>query len=68
MRQINYKPDLKILSIRFKNAKSADSEVIDNVVLDFDDSGHIVNIDVMDVNIEEIACIKKGSGLKIKTA
>ena len=54
MPQINYNPEVKILSIKFNEENSVDSDVIDNVVLDYDKDGHIVNIDVMEVNIEDV--------------
>lgn len=54
MPQINYNPEIKILSIKFSEGKSVDSDVVDNVVLDYDKDGHIVNIDVMEVNIEDV--------------
>jgi uncharacterized protein YuzE len=54
MPKIHYDPEVKILSIRFKEEKSVDSDVNDNVVLDYDKDGHIVNIDVMEVSLEDL--------------
>jgi uncharacterized protein YuzE len=54
MVKIEYKSDSKILSIRVKESKSVDSDIKGNVVLDYDEAGDLVNIDVMEVNIEEL--------------
>jgi len=54
MPKIQYNPEVKILSIRFHDNKSVDSDIKDNVVLDYDQEGHIVNIDIMDVNLEDL--------------
>ena len=61
--KISYDKTSKILSIRFKNVKSVDSDMKKNVVFDYDKSGEIVNIDVMDFNLEERA--KKKSAKKV---
>ena len=60
MPKYTYDPEVKILSIRFKDGKSVDSDMKDNVVLDYDQKGHLVNIDIMGVNIEDI--VKSASG------
>lgn len=59
MPKIHYDPDVKILSIRFQDSKSVDSDVKDNVVFDYDANGHIVNIDVMEVNLEDLVHTEK---------
>lgn len=59
MRKIEYDPEVKILKIRFRKGKSVDSDIIDNLVLDYDKNGKLVNIDVMDVNLEDLVNITK---------
>lgn len=54
MPKIHYNPEVKILSIRFGETKSVDSDVKDNIVFDYDAQGHIVNMDVMEVNLEDL--------------
>ncbi|MBI5216404.1 MAG: DUF2283 domain-containing protein [Ignavibacteriae bacterium] len=54
MPKIQYDPEVKILNIRLREDKSVDSEIKENVVLDYDAQGHIVNIEIMDINIEDI--------------
>jgi len=70
MPKIHYDPEVKILSIRFRDEKSVDSDVNDNVVLDYDKDGHIVNIDVMEVNLEDMiqSTETKSSSLSPKSA
>ena len=53
MHKIQYDPEVKILSIRLRENKSVDSEIKENVVLDYDADGHLVNIEIMDINIED---------------
>ena len=55
MKKISYDPDVRILSIRLRKTKSVDSELKENVVLDYDKNGHLVNIDIMEVDLEDIA-------------
>lgn len=59
MPKLHYDPDVKILSIRFREGKSVDSDVKDNIVFDYDANGHIVNIDVMEVNLEDLIHTEK---------
>ncbi len=54
MPNINYDSEVKTLSIKLRNKKSVDSDIKDNVVLDYDENGHIVNIDIMDIQIEDL--------------
>ncbi len=62
MPKIHYDPEVKILSIRFGNTKSVDSDVKDNIVFDYDSHGHIVNIDVMEVNLEDVIHAERKKG------
>ena len=54
MTKISYDPEVKILSIRLQKTKSVDSELKENVVLDYDKSGRLVNIDIMEVDVEDL--------------
>lgn len=53
MTKISYDPEVKILSIRFSKKQSVESELLDNVVLDADAEGYLINIDIMDVHWED---------------
>jgi len=53
MQKLEYDPEVKILKIRFRRGKSIDSDIIGNLVLDYDKNGKLVNVDVMDVNLED---------------
>lgn len=64
MPKYTYDPEVKILSIRFKEGKSVDSDMKDNVVLDYDQKGHLVNIDIMGVNIEDLIKSAKNKSFK----
>lgn len=55
MYKIEYDQEASVLKLRLKESKSVDSEIKGNVVLDFDESGELVNIEVMDVNIDDLA-------------
>lgn len=62
--QIKYDKNSKILSIRLSKEKSVDSDVKDNVVVDYDKNGEIVNIDIMEINLSEFSQIKKFAPLR----
>ncbi|PJC36982.1 hypothetical protein CO046_02650 [Candidatus Peregrinibacteria bacterium CG_4_9_14_0_2_um_filter_53_11] len=53
MQKLEYDPEVKILKIRFLRGKSVDSDIIGNLVLDYDKKGHLVKVDIMDVNLED---------------
>ena len=59
MLKIQYNPEVKILSIRFRRNKSVDSDIIDNAVLDYDKDGRLVNIDILEVNLEDFIKAEK---------
>jgi len=59
MPKIEYDPQARILSIRFMDKKSVDSDIKDNVVLDYDENGHLVNLDVMEINLEDLVRLSK---------
>ncbi len=54
MPKIEYNQREKILSIRFAETRSVDSDVKDNVVMDYDENGHLVNLDILEVNLEDL--------------
>jgi len=62
--QIRYDKNSKILSIRVSRKKSVDSDVRDNVVVDYDKNGEIVNIDIMKINLKEFTKIQKLAPLR----
>lgn len=53
MSKIKYNKDNKIISIRLSRKKSVDSDVQNNVIVDYDASGNIVNIDIMNIDFNE---------------
>ena len=53
MPKIHYDPEVKILNVRLRENKSVDGDIKENVVLDYDADGRLVNIDIMDINIED---------------
>ena len=58
MQKIEYDPEVKILKIRFQLGKSVDSDIIGNLVLDYNKNGDLINVDIMDVNLEDLIEIK----------
>jgi len=57
--EIRYNKDSKILSIRVSKKKSVDSQVKENVVIDYDVEGEVVNVDIMEINLVDFKRIKK---------
>lgn len=53
MKKFEYDPEVKILKIHFLSEQSVDSEIIDNLVLDYNKDGKLVKIDIMDVDLED---------------
>lgn len=51
--KISYDRESRILSIRLSGKKSVDADIYGNVVVDYGDDGHMVNVDIMDVSINE---------------
>ena len=64
MAKIKYDSQVKILSIRLSDKKSVDSDIQDNVVLDYDENEQLVNIDVMEIDLE---LLKKSSSQDSKS-
>ncbi len=50
MSKVIYDKNSHTMSIRIKRSKSVDSDVQDNIVIDYDKSGNIVNIEIMNVS------------------
>ena len=53
MPKIKYDPETQIVSIKMNNKKSVDSDVQNNVVIDYDINDDITNIDLMNIDINE---------------
>ena len=62
--KIHYDKKSNILSIRLSKKKSVDSEVKDNIVIDYDEKGEIVNIDIMEINLREFIGARKPTPLR----
>jgi uncharacterized protein YuzE len=62
--KIKYDPKSNILSIRLSKKKSVDSDIKGNIVIDYDEKGEIVNIEIMKINLEEFGQIKQLIPLK----
>lgn len=62
--QIKYDKKSNIFSIRISERKSVDSEVKDNIVIDYDENGEIVNIEIMKISLGEFAKLQKLIPLK----
>ena len=62
--QIKYDKRSNILSIRLNKSKSVDSDVKDNIVIDYDKNGDIVGVDIMGIGLSEFAKVKKTISLK----
>ena len=61
MVKIAYDKKTRILSLRLSRKKSVDSDVQDNVVIDRDADGNIVNVEIMDVDMGEFKRVRSHS-------
>ena len=50
--KISYDKEAKVLSVELNGAKSVDSDIQGNVVIDYDKSGKIVRINLYDFNFD----------------
>lgn len=57
MTKISYDKEVRILSIKLKNNKSVDSDMVGNCVIDYDAKGKIVNIDIMNYDLAKKTAI-----------
>jgi len=53
MPKINYDQEAKIMTIQVSGKKSVDSDVQDNIVVDYDKKGEIVRIEIMNISLNE---------------
>ncbi len=58
MRKALYDQETNILTLKLKNAKSVDSDVQDNIVVDYDKHGDIVRLEMMDFSLNEFDRVK----------
>lgn len=59
MPKIELDKEARILSIRFSKRKSVDSHIQENVVVDFDKGGNVVNIEIMNFSLKEFKPLLK---------
>lgn len=50
---ISYNKESKVLSIQMSNQKSIDSDIADNVVIDYDKNKNVVRVNFYDFNFED---------------
>ena len=48
--KIEYDKESKVLSIELRKGKSVDSEIHDNLVIDYDKEGHAVRVNLYDID------------------
>ncbi len=58
MTKLAFDEETRTMSIRFSKKKSVDSDIQDNVVIDFDKDGNIVNLDILDVKLSDFKKIE----------
>ncbi len=58
MPKIAFDEETRIMSIRFSKKRSVDSDIQDNVVIDFDKDGNIVNLDILDIKLSDFKKIE----------
>ena len=65
--KIDYHKAEDILSFRFSNAKSVDSDIQGNVVVDYDKKGNIVRLDIMKVNLDNFVPLRQLQRMAVQT-
>ncbi len=56
---VKYDKESNILSIRLGNAKSVDSDIQKNVVIDYANDGSVVGIDIMGFSLDDFQRVPK---------
>jgi len=62
--KIHYDKKSNIFSIRLSKNKSVDSDIKDNIVIDYDKEGEIVNIEIMKISLREFIITRKNTPLR----
>lgn len=57
--KISYDKESEVLSIEIHKAKSVDSDISNNVVVDYDKKGEIVRINLYDIDFNAFRAVKK---------
>lgn len=57
--RISYDKESEVLSIEVDKAKSVDSDISNNVVVDYDEQGKIVRINLYDIDFNAFRVIRK---------
>lgn len=58
--KISYDKESKVLSVEMQRGKSVDSDIHDNVVIDYDRKGRVVRVNVYDINFSAFKEIARG--------
>jgi len=58
--KISYDKESKALSIEIRAAKSVDSDIHDNVVIDYDRKGRVVRVNLYDIDFSAFKEIARG--------
>lgn len=64
--KIQYNKEDNILSIRFGKARSVDSDINGNVVIDYDKNGKVVGLDIMKFNLSNFVPLRQWQKLAIE--
>jgi uncharacterized protein YuzE len=51
--KVSYDTEAQILSIKLSSKKGVDSDIYGNVVVDYGEDGHMVNVDIMNISLSE---------------
>ncbi|MFB6212676.1 MAG: DUF2283 domain-containing protein [Candidatus Magasanikbacteria bacterium] len=51
--KISYNEDSETVSIKVKDKKSVDSDIQGNVVIDYDEEGQVVGVDIMNISLDD---------------
>lgn len=54
----SFDEETRTMSIRFSKKRSVDSDIQDNIVIDFDGDGNIVNLDILDIKLSDFKKIE----------
>lgn len=64
--KIHYHRNEKILSLSFRNAKSVESDIEGNVVIDYDRQGKVVRVEIMHFNLDDFVPVRQFHQLAVR--
>ncbi len=64
--KISYDKESRVLSIQIRSGKSVDSDVQDNLVIDYDKAGRVMRVNLYAIDFSSFKALSKKRGFLLK--